>query len=330
MNTPLKPDESRSADLPQTDEKAPPASGERDRIVRAEQVKLLYTKAPMALTATLVNAPILVFILWDEIRHAILVAWLLYMITLSLGRAWLTHEYWRRLPPPIKDSHWGTWHLAGIALSGLGWGSVGVFLFPDASLPHQLFVAFVLAGMTAGSVAACSSMLAGFLLFAVPALLPLTIRFLAQGDDLHLAMGAMTALYTVLLVFLARSQNETNITSLNLRFENRDLVAYLANAKREAEKLNDELTFEINERKRVQKERERLIAELQDALANLKVLRGLLPICSHCKKIRDDAGDWQAVEVYVRDHSNADFSHSICPECLTKMYPEFGRNNLPG
>ncbi|MEK6605407.1 MAG: hypothetical protein AABY77_05915, partial [Nitrospirota bacterium] len=288
-------------------------------------MKLLYTKAPMALTATLVNAPILVFILWDEIRHAILVAWLLYMITLSLSRAWLTHEYWRRPPSPIKDSHWGAWHLSGIALAGLGWGSVGVFLFPDASLPHQLFLAFVLAGMTAGSVAACSSMLAGFLLFAVPALLPLTIRFLAQCDDLHLAMGAMTALYTVLLVFLARSQNESILTSLNLRFENRDLVAYLSTAKRQAEKLNDELTFEINERKLAQKERERLIAELQDALANIKVLRGLLPICSHCKKIRDEEGDWQMVETYVREHSNADFSHGICPECLSRLYPELGK-----
>lgn len=323
MNHPLKPDESRSAD-------PPPAPGERERLVRAEQVKLLYTKTPVAIVATLVNAPILVFILWNEIRHAVLVGWLIYMVTLSLGRVWLRHEYWRTPPSPIEESRWGTWYLAGIALSGLGWGSVGVFLFPDASLPHQLFVAFVLAGMTAGSVAACSSMLAGFLLFAVPALFPLTIRFLAQGDDLHLAMGAMTALYTVLLVFLAHAQSETIITSLNLRFENRDLVAYLGTAKGHAERLNDELTFEINERKRAQKERERLITELQDALTNLKVLRGLLPICSHCKKIRDDAGDWQAVEVYVRDHSNADFSHGICPECLIKMYPEFGRNNLQG
>lgn len=323
MNHPLKPDESRGADLL-------PAHGERERLVRAEQVKLLYAKAPMALAAIMVNAPILVFILWDEIRHVTLVAWLIYTITLSLGRAWLTYEYWRRPPSPIKDSHWDSWYLAGIALSGLGWGSVGIFLFPDASLPYQLFLAFVLAGMTAGSVAACSSMLAGFLLFAVPALLPFTIRFLAQSDDLHLAMGAMTVLYTVLLVFLARSQNESIITSLNLRFENRDLVAYLSTAKKQAEKLNDELTFEINERKLAQRERERLIAELQDALANIKVLRGLLPICSHCKKIRDEEGDWQMVEVYVHEHSNADFSHGICPECLNRLYPELGKSNLPG
>lgn len=330
MPTPLKADDPRRAALTPAEERIPPKSGERDRLIRTEQVKLLYAKAPMAVTATLVNAPLLVVILWDEVRHAALVSWLIYMITLSLGRAWLRHEYWRRPPSPIKESYWATGYLSGIALSGLGWGSVGVFLFPAASLPHQLFLAFVLAGMTAGSVAACSAMMVGFLLFAVPVLIPFTLQFLAQGDDLHLAMGGMIALYGILLVLIARTMNRTIITSLNLRFENRDLISYLGAAKGHAERLNDELTFEITERKRVQKERERLITELQDALANIKVLRGLLPICSHCKKIRDDEGAWHMVEVYVREHSNADFSHSICPECLTKMYPEFGRNNLPG
>jgi len=329
MNRPQTSSDPGRAALPQTDEKAP-AAAERDRMVRAEQVKLLYAKAPMALTAISANAPILVYILWDEIRHAVLVAWLMYMIALSMGRAWLTYEYGRRPPSPLEDSHWGTWYLGGVALSGIGWGAAGVFLFTDASLPHQLFLAFVLAGMTAGAVAACSSMLAGFLLFAVPVLLPLAIRFLAQGDDLHLAMGAMTALYATLMVFLARTQHETIITSLNLRFENRGLVAYLAHTKMQAETLNEELAFEISGHKRTQKERERLIAELQDALANIKVLRGFLPICSHCKKIRDDDGTWHVVEVYVKTHTEADFSHSICPECLNRMYPEYGKNNPPG
>lgn len=60
---------------------------------------------------------------------------------------------------------------------------------------------------------------------------------------------------------------------------------------------------------------------LQDAHANTKQLSGLLPICSSCKKIRDDKGCWHPVEVYVRDHSEADFTHGICPECVDKIYP---------
>ena len=79
---------------------------------------------------------------------------------------------------------------------------------------------------------------------------------------------------------------------------------------------------DITERKRMEEEREKLIHELQDALVNVKTLRGLLPICSYCKKIRDDKGYWNQIESYIRDHSDAEFSHGMCPECLKKLYPD--------
>lgn len=62
--------------------------------------------------------------------------------------------------------------------------------------------------------------------------------------------------------------------------------------------------------------------QLQVALDQIKVLKGLLPICASCKKIRDDQGYWHEVEVYIRDHSEVDFSHGLCPHCLTKLYPD--------
>jgi PAS domain S-box-containing protein len=82
------------------------------------------------------------------------------------------------------------------------------------------------------------------------------------------------------------------------------------------------ISRDITERKRMEEERERLIHELQDALANVKTLRGLLPICSNCKKIRDDKGYWNQIESYIQDHSGAEFSHSMCPECVKKLYPD--------
>jgi DNA-binding response OmpR family regulator len=63
--------------------------------------------------------------------------------------------------------------------------------------------------------------------------------------------------------------------------------------------------------------------QLQQALDHVKLLSGLLPICANCKKIRDDQGYWQDVAVYIRDHSEADFTHSICPGCMQKLYPDF-------
>jgi hypothetical protein len=65
------------------------------------------------------------------------------------------------------------------------------------------------------------------------------------------------------------------------------------------------------------------VENLQKALKEVKVLRGILPICSFCKKIRDDEGYWNQLEIYIKDHSDADFSHGICPVCLKEHYPEF-------
>lgn len=70
----------------------------------------------------------------------------------------------------------------------------------------------------------------------------------------------------------------------------------------------------------LQKRLKEKVAELEEALASIKTLRGLLPICSHCKKIRDDQGYWKQIEVYIQKHSDALFSHSICPDCIEEIY----------
>ena len=75
--------------------------------------------------------------------------------------------------------------------------------------------------------------------------------------------------------------------------------------------------------KRAEEAQEKLIRELEDALSQIKQLKGLLPICMYCKKIRDDKNYWQAIESYITEHSEAIFSHGICPECMKKHYPDF-------
>jgi PAS domain S-box-containing protein len=80
---------------------------------------------------------------------------------------------------------------------------------------------------------------------------------------------------------------------------------------------------DITERKRQENERLKLIQDLQAALARVHTLSGLLPICASCKKIRNDHGYWEQVETYIRNRSNADFTHGICPDCITRLYPEY-------
>lgn len=79
---------------------------------------------------------------------------------------------------------------------------------------------------------------------------------------------------------------------------------------------------DVTARKEIEQERENLIAELEQALVQVKALSGLLPICSICKKIRDDQGYWNQLECYIRDHSEAEFTHSICPGCAKEHYPD--------
>lgn len=87
-------------------------------------------------------------------------------------------------------------------------------------------------------------------------------------------------------------------------------------------RMNEALRLEVTERERAEETLAKLVGELQGALAQVKTLSGLLPICSSCKKIRDDSGYWTQVEVYVRQRSDADFTHSICPDCAKRLYPD--------
>jgi PAS domain S-box-containing protein len=84
---------------------------------------------------------------------------------------------------------------------------------------------------------------------------------------------------------------------------------------------------DITQRKKAEAEREKLINELQVALADVKTLSGLIPICSSCKKIRDDQGYWNILESYIMKHSDARFTHGMCPECMAKFYPDITKNN---
>ena len=86
-----------------------------------------------------------------------------------------------------------------------------------------------------------------------------------------------------------------------------------------------ELEAQAIEMRREEDERKNLVEKLQQALVQVETLRGILPICSSCKKIRDDNGFWYEIEHYIANHSQAEFSHSICPDCEEELYPEYSK-----
>jgi len=93
------------------------------------------------------------------------------------------------------------------------------------------------------------------------------------------------------------------------------LFKEMASSRKELRDMNDKLSS-------LSEEQKGLIARLHDALANIKTLKGMLPICASCKKVRDDKGYWNQIEEYVRDHTDAEFSHGLCPDCAQKYYDQ--------
>lgn len=121
----------------------------------------------------------------------------------------------------------------------------------------------------------------------------------------------------------AETRRQRRLADEALKRAYEELEMKVAQRTSELRQANEALRSEIEQRKSVQKEREVLIQELKQALGEVKTLSGLLPICSSCKKIRDDSGYWRQIEEYVKQHSNAEFTHGICPECVKKLYPDY-------
>ncbi len=85
---------------------------------------------------------------------------------------------------------------------------------------------------------------------------------------------------------------------------------------------NRRLEHEVSKRKTAEEEKDRAIATLQKTIRKINTLKGLLPICAACKRIRDKKGEWRPLEDYISEHSNADFTHDICPDCARRLYPD--------
>ncbi len=225
---------------------------QRTEIIHAEQIRLLYANAPAGFVATVLNVVLLALIQRQVIALPRIVSWLVSMLALTALRAVLVWRFQRCSPAPPAIERWGTLFGLGTLGAGIGWGSAGVWLFPVASITHQVFLAFVLGGMIAGAVGLLSARRNVFLSFTCPAAVPIIVHLLAQGDALSRTMGGMAALFTMVIIFTACKLHCTILTSLHLRFDNTDLAAAVTAEKAQVEYLNTELTTEITERQRAE------------------------------------------------------------------------------
>ncbi len=315
-------------------------SVENREAIYARQVQYVYKYLPASIVANIINGSILVFVQWTVISGHVLLIWFVCLAAVNLAR-WISYQSYRRnLLKSFSDRIWGNFYIFLLFISAVVWGSTGIWLFPEDNVVHHIFIVFILGGMTAGAAASTAALGGAFYFYCYPMIAPITIRYFLEGDKVHLSMGLLILIYALFSTLTARHVHRIIYDSIKLVFENEYEVSVRKKAEeslreslerieekvgeRTAElvEANRRLKEEILEREQAEEEKRELIDTLEKTLSEVKTLSGLLPICAACKKIRDDRGYWKQIESYLSEHSNAVFSHSICPECSRKLYPE--------
>lgn len=176
-------------------------SGSPDPEILRPPIERSFRQLPISLMVNLANGLVLAVALWDAASAPVLLTWSLSLIAVT-GTRYLTLRTFRKVAPATELDHvaWTHYFVAGACAAGVVWGASGVLLFHPSSLPHQVVLAFVLGGMVAGAVPLLSSVGHAYWCFAIPAVLPISIRMLSVGDPIHLIMGLMIAIFGIAML----------------------------------------------------------------------------------------------------------------------------------
>lgn len=149
-----------------------------------------------------------------------------------------------------------------------------------------------------------------------------TLAFAGRPEYIGIMKGTLISRFVISIFALPFLYSYLHLQNqrCGAAIENRPVLAILKQVA-EIEKELSLAQLEIQRREAAEKEIDKVIRELQKALSEVKTLRGLIPICANCKSIRDDNGYWNKIEAYLQQHSDAEFSHGICPDCIQRLYP---------
>ncbi|MFO7560296.1 MAG: PAS domain S-box protein [Desulfobacterales bacterium] len=203
-----------------------------------DQVKKLSENTIRGIAASLINASIMVAVLWGVVNKNSLLLWISGIILISFLHICLQKNFKKVETTTKLINRWKNFFLVILAVTGLLWGSAAIILFPVDSISHQAFIAFVIGGMVAGSVGVFSVMLSAFLVFSIPAFFPIIVKFYLIGGQIHFAMGTMVSLFWLIMLMTAKGLNRDILNYFSLKYENIDLIS--------------ELKTEVNVRKKVE------------------------------------------------------------------------------
>ena len=221
---------------------------QRQRQVRAAETRLLYENATTGIAVTGIVASLLAYCQWDVVPHAIVATWLLYVLLISAARWMLVRRYRRASPTDAENSRWSVAFAIGAGMAAAGWGVAGVVLYPADRSLNETFLIFVLGGVMLGGAALLAARPESFLAFLLPTGLLPAVRLASDGDEEHVLMGFLAAIFTLATITTTWRFHRAIESSLELGFENQDLVESLESAKNQAEALNRDLELRVRER----------------------------------------------------------------------------------
>jgi signal transduction histidine kinase/ActR/RegA family two-component response regulator len=238
----------RSLRVPQDVPRPDLIDDQRKRQVHAAETRLLYENATIGIAVTFVISVFVAYAHWDLGPHVIVSTWLAYMLLVSAARLVVVHRYWRASASDIENGRWNAAFVACVALAGAGWGVGAIMLYPSARPLNEILLVFAVGGVMLGGASTLAARPEAFLTFLIPTGFLTSLRLASVGDEDHLMMGALGAVFTVATVLSSWRFYRAIDTSFRLRFRNQDLIERLQTAKNDAEALNRELELRVRER----------------------------------------------------------------------------------
>ena len=270
----------------------------RKRQVLAADTRLLYENATTGIVVTLVIASVIAYALWDLGPRFIVSAWLIYMLLVSAARFVVVHRYWRASASDIENGRWNAAFVVGVALAAAGWGIGAILLYPSARPSDEILLVFAVGGVMLGGASTLAARPEAFLTFLIPTGVLTSLRLASVGDEDHLLMGFLGAVFTVATVVTSWRFHLAIDTSFRLRFDNQDLIDSLQAAKNEAEALNRELELRVRDRTAKLQEQDQRKDEFLAVLAH-ELRNPLAPIRFALEALKVD--DARAIAAHARD-----------------------------
>jgi signal transduction histidine kinase/ActR/RegA family two-component response regulator len=220
----------------------------RQRQVHAAETRLLYENATTGITVTIVIASVLAYAHWDLGPRVGISAWLAYTLLVAIARFVIVQRYWRAAPTDAENGRWNAAFVAGAGLAAAGWGVGAILLYPSARPMNEILVVFAIGGLMLGAASLLAARPEAYLTFLLPTGFLTSLRLASLGDEDHLMMGFLGAVFTVATVVTTWRFHLAIESSFRLRFDNDDLIESLQSAKNDAEALNRELELRVRDR----------------------------------------------------------------------------------